>query len=80
MVVLSGHNDNVSSATFSPDGTRIVTASWDNNARIWDSIPYRIRYAERRANERGEDGSAIVQAWLRAVRDGTEKDFKVDLR
>ena len=26
----------VSSATFSPDGTRVVTASEDSRARIWD--------------------------------------------
>ena len=25
------------SAAFSPDGSRIVTASWDNTARIWDA-------------------------------------------
>ena len=24
------------SAAFSPDGTRVVTASWDQTARIWD--------------------------------------------
>jgi WD40 repeat protein len=27
----------VSSAAFSPDGTRIVTASYDGTARIWDA-------------------------------------------
>jgi hypothetical protein len=27
----------VASANFSPDGLRIVTASWDNSARIWNS-------------------------------------------
>ncbi len=27
----------VASANFSPDGKRIVTASWDNSARIWDA-------------------------------------------
>jgi WD40 repeat protein len=27
----------VTSAAFSPDGSRIVTASWDNTARIWDA-------------------------------------------
>jgi WD40 repeat protein len=26
----------VVSAAFSPDGTRVVTASWDKSARIWD--------------------------------------------
>jgi len=31
------HNDAVSSAAFSPDGSRIVAASRDRTARIWDA-------------------------------------------
>jgi WD40 repeat protein len=34
---LSGHESAVTSAAFSPDGARIVTASSDNTARIWDA-------------------------------------------
>jgi WD40 repeat protein len=34
---LGGHQPNVRSAAFSPDGTRIVTASADKTARIWDT-------------------------------------------
>jgi WD40 repeat protein len=26
----------VSSANFSPDGKQIVSASWDNNLKLWD--------------------------------------------
>ena len=47
---------------------------------VASSIPSRIRFAERRANERGEDGGAIVKAWLAAVKAGTEKDFVVPLK
>jgi WD40 repeat protein len=32
-----GHEDRVHSATFSPDGTRIVTAASDRTARLWDA-------------------------------------------
>jgi eukaryotic-like serine/threonine-protein kinase len=35
--VLSGHGDQVVSAAYSPDGTRIATASYDRTARIWDA-------------------------------------------
>jgi WD40 repeat protein len=37
LAVLSGHDDVVYSARYSPDGARIVTASHDKTARIWDA-------------------------------------------
>ena len=30
------HDGTVSSAQFSADGQRVVTASWDKTARVWD--------------------------------------------
>ncbi len=35
--VLRGHAAEVVSATFSADGERVVTASWDGTARIWNA-------------------------------------------
>jgi WD40 repeat protein/TPR repeat protein len=66
--VLFGHDNSVGSAAYSPDGTRIVTASDDKTARIWDAatgarfavlqghdqIVYSARYSP--------DGSRIVSA------------------
>ncbi|WP_197727298.1 P-loop NTPase fold protein [Rhizobium ruizarguesonis] len=37
MVRVLGHKTDVTSADFSPDGSRVVTSSWDNTARIWDA-------------------------------------------
>ena len=34
---LEGHTGEVTSAAFSPDGQRIVTASWDETARVWNA-------------------------------------------
>ena len=36
--VLAGHTFHVNSAAYSPDGREIVSASWDNTIRIWDSV------------------------------------------
>src|ERR1700687_6128739 len=35
-LILRGHRGHVISVAFSPDGTRLVTASRDNTARLWD--------------------------------------------
>ncbi len=37
LLTLEGHTAYVVSASFSPDGTRIVTGSFDNTARVWDA-------------------------------------------
>ena len=39
---LSGHKGGVWSAAYSADGSRIVTASYDNTARIWDAATGRL--------------------------------------
>jgi len=39
LAVLRGHEDGVSAAEFSPDGSRILTTSDDKTARIWNAAP-----------------------------------------
>jgi WD40 repeat protein len=36
------HEGDVESAQFSPDGTRIVTASRDKTARVWDAVTGKV--------------------------------------
>jgi WD40 repeat protein len=58
IAVLRGHNAPVYSATFSPDGSRIVTASVDRTARIWDAAT-----AKEIAVLRGHDASVSSAAF-----------------
>jgi WD40 repeat protein len=37
ILVIAGHTERIRAVQFSPDGKRIVTASYDRTARIWDA-------------------------------------------
>ena len=36
--LFTGHSSSVTSVCFSPDGTRIVSGSWDKTVRIWNAV------------------------------------------
>jgi WD40 repeat protein len=56
--ILRGHDAAVTSAEFSPDGSRIVTASDDKTVRIWD-----VATAKEIAVLRGHDGAVVSAAF-----------------
>ena len=61
------HEDDVTSASFSPDGKRILTTSSDGTARLWDagtSAPLAVVKHEKKVNHAvfSRDGSRIVTA------------------
>ncbi|CAG7854167.1 COMPASS-like H3K4 histone methylase component WDR5B {ECO:0000303/PubMed:19567704} Short=AtWDR5B {ECO:0000303/PubMed:19567704} [Serendipita indica DSM 11827] len=64
---LRGHEGRVNAVGFSPDGSQIVSGSWDNTIRLWDAatgqaVGEPLRGHEGRVNAVGfsPDGSQIV--------------------
>jgi hypothetical protein len=49
-MLYEGHGDEVETAAFSPEGNRIISASADNTARVWDArippLEHQIAWAE----------------------------------
>jgi WD40 repeat protein len=48
VLTLKGHTNVVRSEAFSPDGTRVVTASDDEIAKVWDAQPLGPEPAKRK--------------------------------
>ena len=62
------HEGRVVFAQFSPDGTRVITASWDNTARVWDArsgkaLTEPLRHEDRvNSAEFSPDGTRVLTA------------------
>ena len=57
-IVLSGHQDVVTSVSWSPDGTQLVSASRDGTARIWSPAS-----RQSSATYSGHQGAVLAVAW-----------------
>jgi WD40 repeat protein len=80
LATLWGHTDEVFGATFSPDGSRVVTASADNTARLWDATTGAALATLSKHTDRvvsaafSPDGSRVVTASL----DRTARVWQLD--
>jgi WD40 repeat protein len=74
-LVLSGHTDALNDVNFSPDGNRVVTASEDKTARIWDSSTGKLLFTLE-GHSRSVDSAAFIadgQKVLTTSRDKTAR-------
>jgi WD40 repeat protein/tRNA A-37 threonylcarbamoyl transferase component Bud32 len=75
LLTLKGHTDDVFSASFSRDGSRIVTGSWDATAKVWDArtgaeiLTLKGHNEDVRSASFSPDGSRIITG----SSDGTAK-------
>ena len=75
-----GHDDRIFSASFSPDGTRVLTASADKTARLWDAATGKEAFALR-GHEAGVLSAAFSPDGRRVVTasaDGTARLWDVN--
>jgi WD40 repeat protein len=68
VLTLRGHTGRVYAASWSPDGSRLVTGSQDNTAKVWDAktgaevLTLRGHTAAVTAAVRSPDGSRLLTA------------------
>jgi len=76
IAVLRGHEDTVFSAAFSPDESRIITASGDRTARIWDAGTAK-EIAVLRGHNNWVDSAAFSRDGSRIVTASRDKTARI---
>jgi WD40 repeat protein len=76
LLTFSGHEDRLISAAFSGDGSRIVTASWDKTARVWDASTAK-ELTVLRGHESGVMSAVFSPDGKRVVTASTDKTARI---
>jgi WD40 repeat protein len=71
-----GHENYLTSAAYSPDGLRVVTASWDNTSRVWDPVTA-SEIAAFRGHEKTVNSAAFSPDGLRVVTASNDKTARI---
>jgi WD40 repeat protein len=76
IAILGGHESVVNSASFSPDGTRVVTASFDKTARVWDAKTGK-EFAVLRGHEKALRSATFSPDGMRIVTASDDKTARI---
>jgi len=76
IAILHGHEGPLSHTAFSPDGTRILTASFDSTARVWNSVNG-VQIAALVGHEMGVISAAFSPDGARIVTASADNTAKV---
>ncbi len=66
----NAHSESIGSVVFSPDGTKIVSGSWDKTIKVWDANSFNL------LDSRPGDAMAFSKEAEGVVRDGTTVRMK----
>jgi WD40 repeat protein/tetratricopeptide (TPR) repeat protein len=69
------HEDTIYTLAFSPDGARILTASWDKTAKVWDAVSGKLIAVF--AHQGAVNNAAFSPAGNRIVTASTDKTAKL---
>ena len=73
---MKAHIGTITSVAFSPDGTKIVSGSWDKTIKVWDAVNFRPNVESEWETFDQKINADEVETWWRNKITGEEQSVK----